>query len=233
LRESQPARRHDSRAHRYHQHKIVADASVKEESMVASGPAETYQAGREAGAGTYECRDCGYRLGLESLEEMPRCPGCDGSSYRRAPLFDAASAAGGSLTLERPLVSPATSRPGWLRDLRPTLANGERYLAFAEDGEIHAVPLPVGWSRIGRSIASHIRLDDPTVSRRHALVVRAPSGDVRVLDDRSLNGVHVNGERIEWGSLVDGDELEVGRFRLYLVALDPAGSRASEPSLAD
>ncbi len=41
-----------------------------------------------------------------------------------------------------------------------------------------------------------MRFDDPTVSRRHALVVRQPDG-VRVLDDRSLNGVFVNGERVE------------------------------------
>jgi pSer/pThr/pTyr-binding forkhead associated (FHA) protein len=42
---------------------------------------------------------------------------------------------------------------------------------------------------------------------------------VRVLDDRSLNGVFVNGERIEGRLLRDGDEIIVGRYRLsYLVA---------------
>ena len=45
---------------------------------------------------------------------------------------------------------------------------------------------------------------------RHALVVRQADG-VRVLDDRSLNGVFVNGERIEWRAPHDGDELLVGR----------------------
>jgi pSer/pThr/pTyr-binding forkhead associated (FHA) protein len=38
-----------------------------------------------------------------------------------------------------------------------------------------------------------------------------------VLDDRSLNGVFVNGERIEWHPLRDGDELVVGRHRLSFV----------------
>ena len=86
------------------------------------------------------------------------------------------------------------------------------------------VPLVREWTRIGRSLAADIRFDDPTVSRRHALIVRQPDG-VRVLDDRSLNGVFVNGERVEWRTLEDGDEILDGRYRLsYLdVASVPAG----------
>ena len=57
----------------------------------------------------------------------------------------------------------------------------------------------------------------PTVSRRHALVVLTDAGDLRALDDRSLNGLFVNGERVEWAALADGDELEIGRFRLYVL----------------
>jgi pSer/pThr/pTyr-binding forkhead associated (FHA) protein len=40
---------------------------------------------------------------------------------------------------------------------------------------------------------------------------------VRVLDDRSLNGVFVNGERVEWRVLQDGDEIVVGRYRLQFL----------------
>ena len=36
-----------------------------------------------------------------------------------------------------------------------------------------------------------------------------------MLDDRSLNGVFVNGEPVEWGRLRDGDELAIGRYRLF------------------
>jgi pSer/pThr/pTyr-binding forkhead associated (FHA) protein len=78
---------------------------------------------------------------------------------------------------------------------------------------MRAVALTREWTRIGRSLAADIRFDDPTVSRRHALIVRQPDG-VRVLDDRSLNGVFVNGERVEWRTLEDGDEILVGRYRL-------------------
>ena len=72
------------------------------------------------------------------------------------------------------------------------------------------------WTRIGRSLAADIRFDDPTVSRRHALIVRQPDG-LRVLDDRSLNGVFVNGERVEWSTLADGDEIVIGRHHLHFV----------------
>jgi pSer/pThr/pTyr-binding forkhead associated (FHA) protein len=71
---------------------------------------------------------------------------------------------------------------------------------------------------VGRSLAADIRFDDPTVSRRHALIVRQADG-VRVLDDRSLNGVFVNGERVEWSPLRDGDEILVGRYRLSFVVV--------------
>ena len=75
-----------------------------------------------------------------------------------------------------------------------------------------------------RSLAADVRFDDPTVSRRHALIVRQADG-VRVLDDRSLNGVFVNGERVEWRVLRDGDEIVVGRYRLNFLEAGPQGRR--------
>jgi pSer/pThr/pTyr-binding forkhead associated (FHA) protein len=53
-----------------------------------------------------------------------------------------------------------------------------------------------------------------------------------VLDDRSLNGVFVNGERVEWRVLADGDEVVVGRHRLRYLDTEtvPAAARqAQEP----
>jgi pSer/pThr/pTyr-binding forkhead associated (FHA) protein len=80
------------------------------------------------------------------------------------------------------------------------------------------VPLQDGWTRVGRSLSAHVRFDDPTVSRRHALIYRDASG-ARVLDDRSLNGVFRNGDRVELAELDDGDEIAIGRFRLFFVSL--------------
>ena len=54
---------------------------------------------------------------------------------------------------------------------------------------------------------------------------------MRVLDDRSLNGVFLDGERVEWGELLDGSELIIGRYRLFFidtataVELTPAARR--------
>lgn len=71
----------------------------------------------------------------------------------------------------------------------------------------------------GRHPDSHIFLDDVTVSRRHAEIVRAGSA-FHVRDVDSLNGTYVNRARID-GEVVlhDGDELQIGRFKLvFLVA---------------
>jgi pSer/pThr/pTyr-binding forkhead associated (FHA) protein len=83
---------------------------------------------------------------------------------------------------------------------------------------------------VGRSLAADVRFDDPTVSRRHALIVRQADG-VRVLDDRSLNGVFVNGERVEWRVLADGDEILVGRYRLIFLEQTTESARSVEAPL--
>lgn len=100
-----------------------------------------------------------------------------------------------------------------LETARAQLIEPGQYLVFSESEAVQVTQLAREWTRIGRSMAADIRFDDPTVSRRHALIVRQPDG-VRVLDDRSLNGVFVNGERVEWRALADGDEIVVGRYRL-------------------
>ncbi|MDO8188855.1 FHA domain-containing protein [Conexibacter sp. CPCC 205706] len=104
----------------------------------------------------------------------------------------------------------------WLGGVRDGIENAGQYLVYQEDGAAVVHELTREWTRIGRSLAADVRFDDPTVSRRHALVVRRADG-VRVLDDRSLNGVFVNSERVEWHALRDGDELVVGRHHLWFV----------------
>ncbi|MCA1839422.1 MAG: FHA domain-containing protein [Actinobacteria bacterium] len=65
----------------------------------------------------------------------------------------------------------------------------------------------------GRSPASDIFLDDVTVSRKHAEITRDESG-FRIHDVGSLNGTFVNRERVEKGPLSNGDEVQIGKFRL-------------------
>ncbi len=108
------------------------------------------------------------------------------------------------------------SPPEWLDVARALLPETGRYIACREEGgEIRIFPIEQGWTRIGRSATADIRLDDPSVSRRHALIVSEQPDSLRVLDDRSLNGVFLNGEIVEWARFEDGDELAVGRYRLF------------------
>jgi FOG: FHA domain len=66
---------------------------------------------------------------------------------------------------------------------------------------------------IGRNPGAEVFLDDVTVSRDHALLVHRTDG--WHLDDLgSLNGTYVNRERIESRKLADGDELQVGKYKL-------------------
>lgn len=66
---------------------------------------------------------------------------------------------------------------------------------------------------IGRHPEADIFFDDVTVSRRHAEVTR--TGNVfELVDQRSLNGSYVNGERVDRAVLEDGAELRIGKFRL-------------------
>jgi hypothetical protein len=70
---------------------------------------------------------------------------------------------------------------------------------------------------IGRRPDSDIFLDDVTVSRDHAILVRR--GHDYYLDDcGSLNGTYVNRRRIESHRLIDGDELQVGKYKLAFLS---------------
>ena len=68
----------------------------------------------------------------------------------------------------------------------------------------------------GRHPDSDIFLDDITVSRRHAEIVR-DGESYRVRDAGSLNGTYVNRERIEEAELNHGDVLQVGKYKLHFL----------------
>jgi hypothetical protein len=83
--------------------------------------------------------------------------------------------------------------------------------------EGESFPLVSDVMTIGRSPQSDVFLDDVTVSRHHARVVRDANGYL-VEDLNSLNGTYVNRKRIERHRLSDGDELQIGKFKLAFLA---------------
>ena len=66
---------------------------------------------------------------------------------------------------------------------------------------------------VGRHPEADIFFDDVTVSRRHAEITRT-GGFFELVDQRSLNGTYVNGERVDRAVLDDGAEVRIGKFRL-------------------
>ena len=178
--------------------------------MLVDEGTDVHETGELAQVGSLACVECGYSISLELSDELPSCPACGGSSFRRASMFE-------SPTVDADAISPAPKLPAWLHEVRTDLKPDGQFVAFEYEDEPVVVALQDGWTRIGRSGSADIQLDDATVSRRHALIVRTPDDELRALDDRSLNGIFINGERVEWAPLTDGDELEIGRYRLYVL----------------
>jgi FHA domain/Zinc-ribbon containing domain len=196
---------------------------------------ETLTSGTITGAGSFRCQHCDYVLTLLGSDMLSSCPRCGSEDFARASLFSAGRLGDRRFSPEDALTrrigsedtlpgrrSPgAISQPGRgvkLAQARERIEGPGEYLVYEESGEWRTVALTREWTRIGRSLAADVRFDDPTVSRRHALIVRQPDG-VRVLDDRSLNGVFVNGARVEGKTLEDGDEILVGRYRLSFLSV--------------
>ena len=72
-------------------------------------------------------------------------------------------------------------------------------------------------TRIGRSPDCEIFLDDVTVSRNHAVLLER-DGTYVVEDQSSLNGTFVNRKRIESATLQEGDEVQIGKYRMTFIA---------------
>jgi hypothetical protein len=77
---------------------------------------------------------------------------------------------------------------------------------------------PIGSDRmaIGRAPNADVFLDDITVSREHAVLDRRDDG-LHLSDAGSLNGTYVNRQRIESVRLADGDEVQIGKYRLTYI----------------
>jgi len=150
------------------------------------------------------------------------CPDCgfvnpDGANYcQRCGHF----LGGGAPTQEHSgEPTTATYRVGETGELIPidlddAAAHGPVLVIRSGGGRVgESFPLDGDRMTIGRRPDSDIFLDDVTVSRDHALLVRR-GGDLYLDDLGSLNGSYVNRRRIESHRLEDGDELQIGKYKL-------------------
>lgn len=105
-------------------------------------------------------------------------------------------------------------QPPKLEDLRP-----DQGLLLIKGGPSagSTVVLDRDLTRAGRSPESEVFLNDITVSRRHAEILREGTRFI-IKDAGSLNGTYVNRERVETAELAGGDELQIGKFKLVFYA---------------
>ena len=115
------------------------------------------------------------------------------------------------VTRETPAVSPLSERDRTRAAARLQQPAPGRYLA-EPDGDDFLAHVCRDWE----AAAADVVHEDASVSRRHALIVRR-DGRSELLDDRSLNGVHVNGQRVSEAPLRHGDEILLGRIAVRYV----------------
>jgi pSer/pThr/pTyr-binding forkhead associated (FHA) protein len=153
------------------------------------------------------------------------CPECGFTNAEGANYCQRCGAFIGAPEPAAPESSTATYRIDETGELVPVeieevvaQGGGAALVVRAGGGRVgESFPLDRDRMTIGRRPDSDVFLDDVTVSRDHALIVRR--GDEFHLDDLgSLNGTYVNRRRIESHHLADGDELQVGKYKLTFLS---------------
>ena len=149
---------------------------------------------------------------------------CNSCGHRNPPNASFCSSCGAVLDMpdERTVViaqvDPMQDLPGPSDNASIRLGDiGEHAVLVIRSGDLTGsrFTLSRDITQIGRHQDSDILLDDITVSRRHAEIVRT-SKSLIVRDLGSLNGTYVNQSRVDEFALQHGDELQVGKYRMVL-----------------
>jgi len=160
------------------------------------------------------CPECGF-VNAEGANYCSRCGAYLAASRERAG-GGGAGATGDPATATYRIDETGELVPVDVGDV--VADEGAALVIRAGGGRVgESFPLNTDRMTIGRRPDSDIFLDDVTVSRDHALLVRR-SGDYYLDDLGSLNGTYVNRHRIESHRLEDGDELQVGKFKLTYIS---------------
>ena len=156
------------------------------------------------------CPDCGFQ-NPEAANYCSRCGAYLGAAREKSPSAQSEPATATYRIDETGELVPV--------DVEDVVADeGAALVIRAGGGRVgESFPLNADRMTIGRRPDSDIFLDDVTVSRDHALLVRR-AGDYYLDDLGSLNGTYVNRHRIESHRLEDGDELQVGKFKLTYIS---------------
>ena len=145
------------------------------------------------------CPECGF----QNPEAANYCSRCGALLVKDEP--------GSETTMS---YTPEEAEEGGLVSLEDLGAEGPALVVRSGGGRAGEHFVPQGErTTIGRSPDCDIFLDDVTVSRRHAIVARGAAG-FTLEDLGSLNGTFLNRRRIESGRLENGDELQIGKYKL-------------------
>ena len=211
--------------HRYHRH----TPTPGERSMEASTP------GPWQGPARFAVTACGFAVALHERDEVPPCPECGGRHVQpRVAVRRRGAEAPDHHDLDE---RRRLARGGPRRARRP----GATTSPSRTDERVRVVPLQEGWTRVGRSLSAHVRFDDPTVSRRHALVYRDDDGRAdpgrpqpqrRLLQRRARGARRARGRRRDRGRSLSDVLPEPrggppGSRRLTTPPAPPAPARAS------
>jgi hypothetical protein len=150
------------------------------------------------------CPECGF-TNAEAANYCQRCGAFLGQSEAQAGPTTATYRVG---------------ETGELEEIRlEDVVSGGAALVIRSGGGRAGESFPLEGERltVGRRPDSDIFLDDVTVSRDHAILVRR-GGDYFLDDCGSLNGTYVNRHRIESHKLADGDELQIGKYKLAFLS---------------
>lgn len=101
-------------------------------------------------------------------------------------------------------------------DIEQLRAEGPLLLVTKGIGVGQVFQLGEGQVLIGRDPDSDIFLDDVTVSRKHA-ILKVADGTYELEDSGSLNGTYVNRVRVDAVTVSDGDELQIGKFKMVFI----------------
>jgi len=144
------------------------------------------------------CQECGF----QNPEAANYCARCGALLVKE----EGAAEATQTFTADEGDAAPAAA----LEDLG---IKGPALVVRSGGGRAGETFHPEGETTIGRSPDCGIFLDDVTVSRKHAVLTERDGGFF-IVDQGSLNGTFVNRKRVESAQLEDGDELQIGKYRL-------------------